>query len=134
MKVVFLKKNKFIIYNKSSLNGYVFKPRNKNMKSLLIINMEFVSLILSKKIEREILKLKRTINLIVNSNASIIADYDMMLNEVYRITKKFEDKYRLYFDEFEYFEIVKKLYVLYNILKYKKNVTLGGLNEEDYFI
>ena len=61
MKVVFLKKNNFVMYSFENLNGYLFKPRNKNIKTLCVVNEKIIKDILSKKIKKEILKTNKTI-------------------------------------------------------------------------
>lgn len=128
MKVVFLKKNNYINYNKSNLNGYKFNPRNRNINSLIIIKEDFINFILSKKIERDINKLKKTVNLIVCSDLAIEDDCNMMLDEVFKVTLKLDNKYKIYFDAFKYFEYVKDLYFLNNVINYKKRVI--NLNNE----
>lgn len=127
MKVVFLKKNDFKEYKLYNLNGYLFYPRTRNIKSLNIVDTNFINCILSRKVNREIIKAKRAIKLIVNSNVTILSDCDMMLNELRKISKKLEKKYRRYFDKFQYFDRVKDLYILNNIINYKKKVLV---NEE----
>lgn len=122
MKVVFLKNNNFKKYDINKLDGYHFKPRNKSIKSLIIIKEDFIKYILIKKIKREIMKVKKTIKLIINSNVTIIDDCIMMENEIIRISKKLEERYRTYFDEFQYFDFVKGLYLLYSVISYKKKV------------
>lgn len=122
MKVVFLKKNNFLEYSISSLEGYVFNPKNKNIEYLNIVNKEFIKHILSKKINRDVYRVKRAIKLIVSSDATFESDCDIMLDEIFKITKKLEKKYRIYFDEFEYFENVKELYMLNQLIKYKKKI------------
>lgn len=122
MKVVFLKNNNFKKYDINKLDGYHFKPRNKSIKSLIIIKEDFIKYILIKKIKREIMKVKKTIKLIINSNVTIIDDCIMMENEIIRISKKLEERYRTYFDEFQYFDFVKELYLLYSVISYKKKV------------
>lgn len=122
MKVVFLKNNKFIEFSLYGLDGYKFNPRNKDISLLNIVDEDIIKFVLSKKIKREIDKTKRTIKLIVNSNVTILSDCEMMESELYKITKKLDYKYRKYFNEFEYFERVKELYVLYHLIKYKKKI------------
>lgn len=128
MKKVFVKKNNFMEYKLFNLEGYLFNPRNKNINSLKIIDDFFIKNILSKKIKRDITRVKRAINLIVNSDVTIISDCDMMISELIKLTKKLDKKYRIYFNEFEYFERVKDLYVLNHIIRYKRKV-LESLND-----
>lgn len=122
MKVVFLKNNNFKKYDINRLEGYLFKPRNRKIKSLIIIKEDFIKYILIKKIKREIMKVKKTIKLIISSNVTIFDDCIMMEKEVIRISKKLEERYRTYFDEFQYFDFVKELYLLYSVISYKKKV------------
>lgn len=122
MKKVVVKKNNFIEYEITNLNGYVFNPRNKSISKLNIINQDFIEYILSKKIKRDINKVKRGIKLMIKSDVTIESDCDIMIDELVKITKKLDNKYRNYFNEFEYFERVKDLYVLNQIIKYKKKI------------
>jgi len=104
------------------LEGYLFNHKKKNISKLKNINKDFIEYILSKKIKREINKIKRAIKLIVESDVTIISDCDMMIEELIKLTKKLDKKYRNFFNEFEYFERVKDLYVLNHIIRYKKKV------------
>ena len=122
MKKVVVKKNNFKEYEITNLNGYVFNPRNKSISKLNIINQDFIEYILSKKIKRDINKVKRGIKLMIKSDVTIESDCDIMIYELVKITKKLDNKYRNYFNEFEYFERVKDLYVLNQIIKYKKKI------------
>lgn len=122
MKVVFIKNNNFYNYKLINSEGYLFKPRNKNIHSLIIINSDMIKYILGKKITKEINKAKRAISLIINSDVTIISDCEMMSNEIIRISNKLEKKYRKYFDQFEYFDLVKDLYFLNNEINLKKKL------------
>lgn len=122
MKVVFLRKNNFIKYKIYNLNGYIFNPRNKKINYLNIVDEDLIKYILSKKIQREISKVKRAIKLMIKSNVTISNDCDIMLDELIKISKKLEKKYRIYFNEFEYFENVKELYVLSSVINLKKKI------------
>lgn len=122
MKVVFIKNNNFYNYKLTNSEGYLFKPRNKNIHSLIIINSDMIKYILSKKITKEINKAKRAISLIINSDVTIVSDCEMMSNEIIRISNKLEKKYRKYFDQFEYFDLVKDLYFLNNEINLKKKL------------
>ena len=46
----------------------------------------------------------------------------MMINEINRILKNIENKYRIYLDEFDYFELIKSLYSLNMELNLKKKL------------
>lgn len=122
MKVVFLKNNNFIKYYLSNLEGYNFNPRNKNINYLNIVDKNIINFVLSKKIKREISKAKKAIELMINNDITIKSDCDIMLDELYKITKKLDIKYRHYFDEFVYYERVKELYILYHLISYKKKI------------
>ena len=122
MKVVFIKNNNFFDYKLLNVDGYLFKPRNKNIYSLIIVNGDMIKYILSKKILKEINKAKKAISLIINSDVTLVSDCDMMSNEVIRISNKLENKYRQYFDKFEYFDLVKDLYILNTEINLKKKL------------
>lgn len=121
MKVVFVKKNNYTFYDLSNLVGYTFNPR-KSISNLNIIDDNMIKFILSKKIKREINKTKKAIMLIVKSNMAINSDCEIMYNELIRIIKKLDNRYRKYFNEFEYFDLIKELYVLKNIINYKNKI------------
>ena len=127
MKVVFLK-NKNVEFKYNQINGYKFKPKNKNIKSLVVINNDILECILIKKINREIKKIKKAVKLIIKCDVTIEKDCDIMLEEIFRLTKRLENNYRIYLDEFDYFEIVKDLYFLYQSLNCKKKI-IRGFNE-----
>lgn len=122
MKVVFIKNNNFSNYKLYNIEGYLFKPRNKDIHSLKIVNKDMIKSILSKKIKKEIVRTKKAVNLIINSNFSLISDCDMMIKEIIRISKKLESNYRKYFSEFEYFNLVKDLYFLNSEINLKKKL------------
>ena len=127
MKVVFLK-NKNVEFKYNQINGYKFKPKNKNIKSLVVINNDILACILIKKINREIKKIKKAVKLIIKCDVTIENDCDIMLEEIFNLTKRLENNYRIYLDEFDYFEIVKDLYFLYQSLNCKKKI-IRGFNE-----
>lgn len=122
MKVVFIKSNNLSDYKLYNIEGYLFKPRNKNIHSLKIVNNDMIKCILSKKIMKEITRTKKAVNLIINSNVTLVSDCDMMSQEIIRISKKLENNYRKYFSEFEYFELVKDLYFLNSEISLKRNL------------
>ncbi len=122
MKVEFIKNNNFSNYKLYNIDGFLFKPRNKNIHSLIIVNKDMIKCILSKKIKKEILRAKKAVKLIINSDVSLISDCDMMSKEIIRISKKLENNYRKYFSEFEYFELVKDLYFLNSEINLKRNL------------
>lgn len=122
MKVEFIKNNNFSNYKLYNIDGFLFKPRNKNIHSLIIVNKDMINCILSKKIKKEILRTKKAVKLIINSDVSLISDCDMMSKEIIRISKKLENNYRKYFSEFEYFDLVKDLYFLNSEINLKRNL------------
>lgn len=130
MKVVFIKNNNFFDYKLLNVDGYLFKPRNKNIHSLIIVNGDMIKYILSKKILKEINKAKKAISLIINSDVTLVSDCDMMSNEIIRISNKLENKYRQYFDKFEYFDLVKDLYILNTQINLKKKLIEETDNNE----
>ena len=122
MKVVFIKSNNLSNYKLYNIEGYLFKPRNKNIHSLKIVDKDMIKCILSKKIMKEITRTKKAVNLIINSNVTLVSDCDMMSQEIIRISKKLENNYRNYFSEFEYFDLVKDLYFLNSEISLKRNL------------
>lgn len=121
MKVVFRKNNKFVDYKIDDIEGYKFKPRKK-INNLIIINREMINMILLKKIKKDINKVSITVKLMLDSNVTIVGDCNMMINEINRILKNIENKYRIYLDEFDYFELIKSLYGLNMELNLKKKL------------
>ncbi len=121
MKVVFKKNNKFVDYKIDDIEGYKFKPRKK-INNLIIINREMINMILLKKIKKDINKVSITVKLMLDSNVTIVGDCNMMINEINRILKNIENKYRIYLDEFDYFELIKSLYGLNMELNLKKKL------------
>lgn len=111
MKVVFLKNNINSNYKLNNSVGYRFKPR-KNIDSLVIYNNEMIKYILNKKIRKDINNCKKSINLMLKSNITLVSDCDMMVDELKRIANVLENKYMKYFNEFEYFDLVKEIYNL----------------------
>ncbi len=122
MKVAFIKSNNLSNYKLYNIEGYLFKPRNKNIHSLKIVDKDMIKCILSKKIMKEITRTKKAVNLIINSNVTLVSDCDMMSQEIIRISKKLENNYRNYFSEFEYFDLVKDLYFLNSEISLKRNL------------
>ena len=122
MKVVFIKNNDYIYYDKFNLDGYRFIPRRKNIDSLFIVDNNMIQYILNKKLNKDINKIKKTIKLIVSSNVAILSDCDMMESELVRIINLIKFKYINYFDEFEFFDFVKDIYVLNKVIELKKKM------------
>lgn len=121
MKVVYDKNNKFINYKLDNSDGYKFKPKKK-INNLTIINRDMINIILLKKIKKDINKVSITVKLMLDSNVTIVGDCNMMINEINRILKNIENKYRIYLDEFDYFELIKELYSLNMELSLKKKL------------
>lgn len=121
MKVVYIKDNNFVNYELNNSIGYVFKPK-KRINNLKVVNKFLVSDILTRKMINSLNKTIKTTNIMLNSKAVIISDCDMMLEEIKRIIIKLDNKYRKYFDQFVYFSIIKKLYILDKKINYKKTL------------
>ena len=114
--------NAFKTYEISELNGYEFKPRNKYINTLTIIDNNYIKKILTKKIKRDIKRATKTIKLMLKSNVTEISDCNIMLDELNRVAKNIEFKYMKYFNELEYFELVKTLYFLNMEITAKKKL------------
>ena len=119
MKVVLLKEKSFISYELCNIDGYKFKPK-KNIKNLVIVNIDLIKKILTRKINKDINKASKTIKLMLDSNATIVSDCIMMENELSRLIKKIDKKYKKYFTEFEYFDLIKSIYELNMEINLKK--------------
>ena len=119
MKVVLLKEKNFISYELFNIDGYKFKPK-KNIKNLVIVNIDLIKKILTRKINKDINKASKTIKLMLDSNATIVSDCIMMENELSRLIKKIDKKYKKYFTEFEYFDLIKSIYELNMEINLKK--------------
>lgn len=122
MEVVFIKNSNYIEYHSFLLDGYKFNPRRKSINSLVVVNRDIVKYVLNKKISKKIKKVDKTIKLIIDSNVAIIEDCNMMENELVSLIKLIINKYMKYFDEFEFFEYIKKIYILNMALNLKKKL------------
>ncbi len=111
MKVVIVKNNSYIKYNLLCGKGYTFKPK-KSLNNLNIININMIKTILKKRIDKDINNAKNAIRLMLKSDFTEISDCNMMIKELKRLSNNLENKYRLYFNEMEYFELVKQIYQL----------------------
>ena len=127
MKVVILK-NKNLEYMYNQISGYKFKPKNKNINSLVVVNNDILEFVLIKKLNKDIKNINKAVKLIIKCDVTIEKDCDIMLEEIFNLTKRLENNYRIYLDEFDYFELVKKIYFLYQSLNCKKKM-IRGLNE-----
>ena len=122
MKVVFLKNNNFLNYYVNDLRGYIFKPRNKKIYNLNIVDKDIIKYILSKKIKKEISRTDKAISLMLESDITMMSDCDLMIDEIHRIAKKLENQYIKYFNEFDYYVFVKDLYRLNMEILLKKKL------------
>ena len=123
MKVVLQNNNNYINYNISNIDGYIFKPK-KYINNLVIVNEELLKLILIIKINKKINNISKIIDLMTNSNATIISDCEMMENELVILIKMIENKYKIYLDEFEYFDLIKTIYELNMRIDLKKRMII----------
>lgn len=122
MKAVFIKNNKFKKYDNLNINGYKFIPRRKSIDYLVIVNSNLINKILFRKINKELKKVKKTIELIISSNVSLIEDCDMMGKELIKILNTINNKYMNYFNQFEYFDFIKEIYILHNTILLKSKL------------
>ena len=120
MKVVFIKNNCFDKYKLEECVGYKFKPRRKNINSLVIKNNKLTKNILTIRLKKDIDNIEKSIKLMIKSNITETSDCIIMDNEIKRIIKNINNKYLNYFNEFEYFDYIKKIYVLNNVINLKK--------------
>ena len=120
MKVVFIKNNCFDKYKLKNYEGYKFKPRRKNINSLVIKNNNLAKNILTIRLKKDIDNLEKSIKLMIKSNITESSDCILMDNEIKRIIKNINNKYLNYFNEFEYFDYIKKIYVLNKVINLKK--------------
>ena len=127
MKVVYIKKNKFKKYKKNTLEGFKYKPRNKNINSLIIIKDELIKEILTKKLTKDIKKATKAIRLMLKSNITEVSDCNIMIDELKRIASNLEKKYMKYFTEFEYFDLIKDIYYLNMEILTKKIIIEGNI-------
>ena len=121
MNVLFKKNNKFVFYKVNDIKGYKFRPR-KRINNLVIVDNNMINKILLKKITKDINNVILTVKLMLNSNVTIVGDCNMMIVEINRILNNIEFKYKKYLDEFDYFDLIKKLYSLNMSLNLKKKL------------
>ncbi len=122
MKVVYIKKTNYKNYKLNNINGYSFKPKNKHIKNLIIVNTNLLKKILTIKLKKDIKNVDHIINLMIQSNVTDINDCNLMLNEINRVTKNLENNYKIYFTEFEYFNYLKEIYKLNMEITTKKKL------------
>ena len=109
------------------VNYEIVSPKIKNEHSFVVLsdlhNKEYGknNEKLLKKINKEVLNCEKAVNLIIKSNVAIESDCDIMVEEMIRIIHKL-DNYLLYFSEFEFFDIIKKIYLLYQVVILKKRL------------
>lgn len=126
MKVVLIKNNENLLLEEINISGYKFSPRRENISSLKIVNNEIVKNVINKKINKIIAKLDKTIQLIISSDVTIIEDCNMMENEIQKVINLINNKYLIYISELDFFEYIKKIYVLNMSLNLKKRM-VGNL-------
>lgn len=122
-----IKKNNFKQYELTDLEGYLFNPKNKSIKSLNIVDLEIIKKVLKKRIEKDIKKVGNAIKLMIKSNVTEISDCDMMINELNRLAKKFDIKYKHFFNELEYFDVIKEIY-FWNMQILSKKILIENKN------
>ena len=122
MEIVFVKENEFISFEVEDVIGFKFKPRNKSISSLEIINKDYIKKILVKKINRDIKKSTKAIKLMLGSDITEVDDCNIMINELNRIASSIENKYMIYFTELEYFDLIKEIYYLNMEIGLKKRM------------
>jgi len=90
MKVVFIKNNCFDKYKLDSSVGYKFKPRRKNIDSLVIKNNNLTKNILTIRLKKDIDNLEKSIKLMIKSSITETSDCILMDKEIKRIIKKYK--------------------------------------------
>ena len=126
MKVVYIKKTNFKKYKINNINGYLFKPKNKLIKNLIIVDNNLIKTILTIKLKKDIKNVNHIINLMIQSNVTDTNDCNLMINEINRVTKNLENNYKIYFTEFEYFNYLKEIYKLnMEIISKKKLIEMN---------
>ena len=126
MEIVFVKDNLFNYVKFDNIDGFKFKPRS-NIKNLEIVDKELIRKILNKKINKDIDKSTKAIKLMLNSDITEIDDCNIMINELIRIANNIEKKYMKFFNEFEYFELIKEIYYLNMGISLKKKMIEGKI-------
>ena len=122
MKAVLVKNKENLNFKNLSISGYKFCPRRDNITSLTIVNNKLVENIIQRKLDRTIINLEKTIKLIISSDATLIEDCNMMKNEIIKLISLIENKYLKYLNEFDFFEYIKRIYVLDIVLDLKKRM------------
>ena len=67
MKVVFIENNDFNEYKIERTEGYKFKPKRKNINTLIIQNNNLIKNILTIRIKKDIKNIENAINLMIKS-------------------------------------------------------------------
>lgn len=122
MEIKFVRENDYELFEFENIDGYKFKPRNKNISSLEIVDKELTKKVLSKKINRDINKSTKAIKLMLESNITEVEDCNIMIKELKRIASNIENKYMKYFSELEYFDLIKEIYYLNMEINLKKKM------------
>lgn len=127
MEIEFVKENDNVTIEYSNICGFKFKPRNKTISSLEIVDKKLTRNILVKKLVRDIGKSTKAIKLMIESRITEIEDCNIMINELIRIANNIETKYMKYFTELEYFNLIKEIYFLNMSINLKKKILENGI-------
>ena len=122
MEIVFVKENNNKYFEFNNIDGFKFKPKNKNISNLEIVDKKLIKKILIKKLSKDINKSTKAIKLMLESNITEIDDCNIMINELNRIANNIEKKYMKFFSELEYFELIKEIYYLNMEINLKKKM------------
>lgn len=125
MNVVLIKNHDYIHYNISNLIGYKFYPK-RYIKNLVVINFDLLKLIIYIKVNEKIEYIRRTIYLMINSNATIIDDCVMMEKELYNLVSKINKKYINYLDDNDYDSFINNIYKLNMQIDLKKRIIISN--------
>ena len=125
MNYVIAHDNKFLKYKKNNNTGYIFFPKN-SIKNLTVLNESLLRIILKKRVKIDIFKSTKAINLMLDSDITLVSDCEMMEQELVRLLNKINVKYKKYFNEFEYFELIKDIYSLNMEILLKKKILLSN--------
>lgn len=120
MKVVYIKNNNNESYKNLNIEGYKFIPKRKNITKLNIINNKLTKDILNKRIKKDIKNIEKAINLMIKSNITETNDCIIMEKEIERIINIINNKYLIHLSELEYFDYIKKIYILNKTINLKK--------------
>lgn len=123
MGIAFVKESVYESFElNSDISGYKFKPRNKEINSLEIVDKRLIKKVLIKKLNKDINKSTKAIKLMLKSDITEVNDCNIMITELKRIATNIENKYMRYFTELEYFELIKDIYYLNMEINLKKSL------------